>query len=213
MYDTLLGFYATPVGILMEWLLGAAVLYHALNGLRIVIMDFWPSMTRYHRELWYVNWVLFVAHRPARDLRHLRPVRALDGVVGMSVRVGRSGRLRPQGDRRELAIWTLMRLTGLALFVLVLSHYIILHVFHDPADQTADWIGQFRWNSTFWRVYDWTMLTLVLFHAFAGMRIVVGDVLAGRARTIVMWVLYALAVMLFVMGTHVVLTLPNVVPA
>ena len=61
LYDTLLGFYATPVGIVMEWLLGAAVLYHALNGLRIVIMDFWPSMTRYHRELWYVNWVLFVA--------------------------------------------------------------------------------------------------------------------------------------------------------
>jgi succinate dehydrogenase / fumarate reductase membrane anchor subunit len=134
-------------------------------------------------------------------------------VVGMTVRVGRSGRLRPQGNRRELAIWTLMRLSGLALFVLVLSHYIILHVFHDPADQTAEWIGQFRWNSTFWRVYDWTMLTLVLFHAFMGMRIVIGDVLGGRARTIVMWVLYALAVMLFVMGTQVVLTLPNVVPA
>jgi succinate dehydrogenase / fumarate reductase cytochrome b subunit len=58
-YDTLLGFYATPVGIVMEWLLGAAVLYHALNGLRIIIMDFWPPMTRYHRQLWYVNWVLF----------------------------------------------------------------------------------------------------------------------------------------------------------
>jgi succinate dehydrogenase / fumarate reductase membrane anchor subunit len=131
----------------------------------------------------------------------------------MTVRVGRSGRLRPQGNRRELAIWTLMRLTGLALFVLVLSHYLILHVFHDPADQTAQWIGQFRWNSTFWRVYDWTMLSLVLFHAFVGMRIVIGDVLGGRARTIVLWVLYAVAVMLFVMGTQVVLTLPNVVPA
>jgi succinate dehydrogenase / fumarate reductase membrane anchor subunit len=134
-------------------------------------------------------------------------------VGGMTVRVGRSGRLRPQGNRRELAIWTLMRLTGLALFVLVLSHYLILHVFHDPADQTAQWIGQFRWNSTFWRVYDWTMLSLVLFHAFVGMRIVIGDVLGGRARTIVLWVLYAVAVMLFVMGTQVVLTLPNVVPA
>ena len=59
LYDTLLGFYATPIGILMEWLLGAAVLYHALNGLRIVIMDFWPRMTRYHRQLWYANWVVF----------------------------------------------------------------------------------------------------------------------------------------------------------
>ena len=58
-YDTLLAIYATPGGILMEWLLGAAVLYHALNGLRIVIMDFWPPLTRYHRQLWYGVWVLF----------------------------------------------------------------------------------------------------------------------------------------------------------
>ena len=59
-YDTLLAIYATPVGIILEWLLGAAVLYHALNGLRIIIMDFWPAMTRYHRQLWYLNWVIFV---------------------------------------------------------------------------------------------------------------------------------------------------------
>lgn len=131
----------------------------------------------------------------------------------MTVRVGRSGRVRPEGSRRERAMWVLMRLTGLGLFVLVLSHYLILHVFHDPADQTAEWIAAFRWNSVFWRAFDWTMLMLVLFHGFVGMRIVVGDVLGGRARTIVMWVLYALAAMLFVMGTHVVLTLPNVVPA
>jgi succinate dehydrogenase / fumarate reductase, cytochrome b subunit len=60
-YNTLLGFYATPPGILMEWLLGAAVLYHALNGLRITIMDFWPPITRYHRVLWYANWAIFAA--------------------------------------------------------------------------------------------------------------------------------------------------------
>lgn len=60
-YDTLLGFYATPIGIIMEWLLGAAVLYHALNGLRIVIMDFWPRTTQFHRQLWYLSWVLFLA--------------------------------------------------------------------------------------------------------------------------------------------------------
>jgi succinate dehydrogenase / fumarate reductase cytochrome b subunit len=58
-YDTLLSIYATPAGILVEWLLGAAVLYHALNGLRIVVMDFWPPLTRYHRQLWYLAWCLF----------------------------------------------------------------------------------------------------------------------------------------------------------
>ena len=59
-YDTLLGFYATPIGILLEWLLGAAVLYHALNGLRIVIMDFWPRMTHFHRQMWWASWIVFI---------------------------------------------------------------------------------------------------------------------------------------------------------
>ena len=58
-YDTLLAIYAHPIGIVLEWLLGAAVLYHALNGMRIIVMDFWPPLTRYHRQLWYASWVLF----------------------------------------------------------------------------------------------------------------------------------------------------------
>lgn len=58
-YDTLLVIYATPIGIIMEWLLGAAVFYHALNGMRIILMDFWPALTVHHRRLWYLNWVIF----------------------------------------------------------------------------------------------------------------------------------------------------------
>lgn len=60
LYDELLFLYASPVGRVGETLLGAALLYHALNGLRIVIMDFWPAMTRWHRQLWYASWVAFV---------------------------------------------------------------------------------------------------------------------------------------------------------
>jgi len=60
LYDELLAVYASPVGRVGEALLGAALLYHALNGLRIIIIDFWPSMTRFHRQLWYANWALFV---------------------------------------------------------------------------------------------------------------------------------------------------------
>ncbi|MFI5261732.1 MAG: succinate dehydrogenase, cytochrome b556 subunit [Candidatus Limnocylindrales bacterium] len=59
-YDTILQVYASPIGRVGEVLLGAALLYHALNGLRIVIMDFWPRMTHYHRQMWWASWVLFV---------------------------------------------------------------------------------------------------------------------------------------------------------
>ena len=60
LYNEVLQVYASTPGRVMEALLGAALLYHALNGLRIVIMDFWPRMTRYLRQLWYANWVVFV---------------------------------------------------------------------------------------------------------------------------------------------------------
>ena len=126
-----------------------------------------------------------------------------------------SSRAKPVGGGFELAVWYLMRLTGLGLFVLVLSHYLILHVLYDPAKQDASWIATLRWSSTFWRAYDWLMLTLVLFHAFMGVRTVVADYTRGRVRGAVTVALYGLAAILFAMGTFVVLTLPaaHVVPA
>jgi len=134
-------------------------------------------------------------------------------VAAMSARYGRSGRVKPQGDRFETAIWYGMRLSGLGLFVLVLTHYLILHVLYDPAEQSASWIAEFRWSSTFWRVFDWSMLMLVLFHAFMGMRVVIGDVVGGRPAAVLRYGLYGLALFLFLIGTYVVVTLPNVVPA
>ena len=61
LYDDLLSIYASAPGRVGETLLGAALLYHALNGLRIIVMDFWPPLTQYHRQIWLAGWVLFVA--------------------------------------------------------------------------------------------------------------------------------------------------------
>ena len=132
----------------------------------------------------------------------------------MSSPYSRSGRVKPQSGGAEVAIWYLMRLTGLGLFVLVLSHYLIMHVLYDPKDQDNLWIA-IRWSSTFWRGFDWLMLMLVLFHAFMGMRVVIGDYSKGGVRTLLLSGLYILAVLLFAIGTIVVMTLPaaNVIPA
>jgi succinate dehydrogenase cytochrome b subunit len=59
-YDDILSFYASPVGRVLEVLLGAALLYHGLNGLRIMAMDFWPRLTLWHKQIWYANWAIFV---------------------------------------------------------------------------------------------------------------------------------------------------------
>ena len=73
-YDRLLAFYASPIGRILEVLLGAALLYHALNGMRIVIIDLWPSMTVYHRHMWWASWVLFFGLGIPGALVILRPL-------------------------------------------------------------------------------------------------------------------------------------------
>lgn len=120
----------------------------------------------------------------------------------------RSGRPRPQSGGFELAVWYLMRLSGLALFVLALAHFSILHFIFDPAEQTSEFIINERWNSFFWRAFDWLLLQMVLFHSFMGVRTVVLDYTRGGLRTVLVTGLYLLAAVLFVLGTIVVMTLP-----
>jgi succinate dehydrogenase / fumarate reductase membrane anchor subunit len=128
--------------------------------------------------------------------------------VSGGVRVTRAGRARPSGGGFELAVWYLMRLTGLGLFVLALAHYLITHVVFDSAIQTAEWVIEERWSSIAWRTLDWLMLAMVLFHAFLGIRVVLQDYTSGGTRTVLTMALYLGALLLFAMGTIVVVTLP-----
>ncbi|MGH2511940.1 MAG: hypothetical protein ACRDGQ_04555 [Candidatus Limnocylindrales bacterium] len=127
----------------------------------------------------------------------------------MTQRYSRSGSIRPAGRGSERTVWYVMRLTGLALFVLSLSHFLILHVLYDPKDQTASFIANVRWSSLYWRANDWLFLLVVIVHAVLGVRIVVGDYLQGRSRTAVMLAFYLIGLGLFAFGTVVVATLPQ----
>ncbi len=121
-----------------------------------------------------------------------------------------AGRSRPQGSGFELFVWYLMRITGVMLFVLALAHFSIMHFVFDPSQENASWIAA-RWGSLAWRVFDWTLLMMVLFHSFMGVRTVITDYVHGaRARLLTMSTLYVVAIILFAAGTAVVLTLPVV---
>ena len=52
-YDFTQTFYHNLPAKLGEVLLMAALVYHSLNGLRVIVMDFWPSLTIYYRPLTY----------------------------------------------------------------------------------------------------------------------------------------------------------------
>ena len=118
----------------------------------------------------------------------------------------RSGRPRPLSGGFELAAWYYMRLSGVALFVLALTHFSVQHFLSDPKDQTASWIFADAWNNALRRGLDWLMLTIVLLHAFLGMRTVTMDYLKGGWRILVLSALYLVGPVVFAMGTIVVFT-------
>ena len=118
--------------------------------------------------------------------------------------------MRPRGSRRELLAWYTIRVSGVSLFVLALAHFSILHFIWDPAEQTAEFIANQRWNQIFWRGFDWLLLMNVLFHGFLGVRTVVLDyVHSPKWREFTLLLLYTAALLLFLIGTQVVLTLPS----
>ena len=118
----------------------------------------------------------------------------------------RSGRPRPLSGGFELAAWYYMRLSGVALFVLALTHFSVQHFLSDPKDQTASWIFADAWNNALRRGLDWLMLVFVLSHAFLGVRTVTMDYLKGGWRILGLSAVYLIGPILFAMGSIVVFT-------
>lgn len=54
LYNETVAFYANPFLIPMEIMLVGAVIYHSLNGIRVVLINFWkPGGVRLERPIWY----------------------------------------------------------------------------------------------------------------------------------------------------------------
>lgn len=58
-FDKMLFLYRNPVFMVFEVGLIAAVLFHALNGIRVIVIDFWPGATDHQRTLFYAELVVF----------------------------------------------------------------------------------------------------------------------------------------------------------
>ena len=70
-YNAVIGTYQTPIMGLGEVALVGAIVFHAFNGLRIILVDFWSWATRHQGVLFYVVIALWVITMLAFTPRHL----------------------------------------------------------------------------------------------------------------------------------------------
>jgi succinate dehydrogenase / fumarate reductase cytochrome b subunit len=73
-YNAVIATYQTPIMGLGELGLVIAIVFHAFNGLRIILVDFWSVGTRHHRTMFWIVvalWILTVAAFAPRHLMHV----------------------------------------------------------------------------------------------------------------------------------------------
>lgn len=78
-YDAVIALYRAPAVRILEVVLVAAVLFHALNGLRIILIDFWPRAVAIQRQLFWAVVVGFLVLFVPAALAMLRPLLAASG--------------------------------------------------------------------------------------------------------------------------------------
>lgn len=73
-YNAVINTYKTPLIGVAELGLVAAILYHALNGLRVILIDFWRKGVKYQNVMWWVviaiSLLVFIGFAP-RHLSHV----------------------------------------------------------------------------------------------------------------------------------------------
>lgn len=81
-YDLVIASYKTPIVNLLEVGLVGAVLYHALNGLRVILVDFWAKGPRYQRQMtWAIGAVWVVLMVPGTFFMLKHTIEAMFGSV------------------------------------------------------------------------------------------------------------------------------------
>jgi succinate dehydrogenase / fumarate reductase membrane anchor subunit len=100
--------------------------------------------------------------------------------------------------------WFFMRVSGLLLVFLALTHFAITHIVNDVVDTDAAFVYR-RWDNPLWRTFDWVLLALALLHGLNGMRWAIDDYIRSRpARAAVKAVLYTVSGVLFTYGTFTI---------
>ena len=116
-----------------------------------------------------------------------------------------STRPRPSSNF-ELYSWFFMRTSAVAMFFLVGFHLFYMHVILGVDAIDFDIIAG-RWQSPFWRLYDFFMLAFAWLHCSNGVRVVLDDYVHNQGwRVLAKSVLYVVAFIILVLGAYVIFT-------
>ena len=119
----------------------------------------------------------------------------------------RSGRDRASRTNYELYAWLFMRMSGVALVVLVIGHLVVNLVVGDGISGIDFGFVANKWANPFWQVYDLLLLWLAQLHGTNGLRTVINDYAEKPATRLWLKVsLYTATIVVLTVGTLTIFT-------
>jgi succinate dehydrogenase / fumarate reductase, membrane anchor subunit len=117
------------------------------------------------------------------------------------------GRNRSGQTNFELYSWLFMRLSGLALVILVLGHLFVNLMLGGGITALDFGFVAGKWANPFWQVWDLAMLWLAMLHGGNGLRTIINDYTTRpNSRFALKTLLYFGTAVVIVLGTLVIFT-------
>lgn len=114
-----------------------------------------------------------------------------------------------QPGRFEVQAWFFMRISGLFLIVLALTHWTLMHFLNRLSVENAAWI-QARYRNVFWPLFDAVMLLFAMVHGTNGIRYIIDDYIKHpTVNALAKGLLYSLAFIFIVFGLIVIAMIPS----
>lgn len=199
-YDESMRLYSHPLLIFLEWALALPIMFHALNGGRLVLFESFGCRKDDTLLTWVtVLWLLYCSLLGATVLAGSPPVTA--GLFWLWTLTGATtlviiGALQIWPTAHAIT-WKLQRLSGLFLVIMVPAHLVFMHLNPMVAKDAGTVLA--RIQNPFIKLVDIALSAAVLYHGAYGLVAIASDYIGSRFLRQTVTVLIAGVAVVFVL--------------
>ena len=208
-YDAKMALFSSPLIVFFEWLLAIPVIFHAVNGGRLMLFEIYG----YRDDTAMVRWVFVVSAAYACLLavfmllgnQSVSPIFFWLTVFIIAVICGYafSARIWRLGHSQ---FWKFQRVSGVFLLVMIPAHFLFMHL--NPAVGKDSAVIIARMQSFFIKIVDLAMVLAVVYHGGYGLFSVGKDYIVSQRLQILMTVLISVMMVLSAwIGLKVIITI------
>jgi succinate dehydrogenase hydrophobic anchor subunit len=206
-YDATMKFYGFILFRVLEWALAIPVIFHALNGGRLILYESFETRDDESMIRWLL-WlsIIYVALLGALMLIGSQSVSAVFFwltmlVAGLTLAYGVASRI---WAIRHSLLWKLQRITGAYLLILIPAHMLFMHLNYATAHEANTVV--MRMQGYFIKAVDISLVVVLLYHAGYGLVSFIGDYLESQSLRVGLAALVILVMVFFaVLGIRLTL--------